>query len=100
MLRAGLLALLVTAFVLPGAAAPMGMVEIDMSPHEPASFGLRNVAAGATAVLGGWNYWYKERLVEVETVPADAQLHPAGSRPRRRTRSRSASRRTATRRRR
>jgi hypothetical protein len=50
------------------------MGEIDMSPHEPASFGLRNVAAGATAILGGWNYWYKERIVEVQTVPADAQV--------------------------
>jgi hypothetical protein len=50
------------------------MGEIDMSPNEPRSFGLRNVAAGATAMLGGWNYWYKERVVEIETVPSDAGL--------------------------
>jgi hypothetical protein len=74
MLRAGLVALLIggTAGLSHAQAGAIG--EVDMSPHEPASFGLRNVAAGATAILGGWNYWYKERIVEVQTVPADAQV--------------------------
>jgi hypothetical protein len=55
-------------------AETSGVPEIDMSPDEPASFGLRNVAAGATAIFGGWNFWYKPRVIEIETVPADARL--------------------------
>ena len=63
MLRTGLIALLVTVLAPQSVAAMGGAMEIDMSPNEPASFGIRNVAAGATAILGGWNYWYKERVV-------------------------------------
>ncbi len=74
MLRTGLVALLLAVLAPQSAAAMGGVMEIDMSPNEPASFGIRNVAAGATAILGGWNYWYKERVVEVETVPSDARL--------------------------
>jgi hypothetical protein len=74
MLRAGLVTLALSSFALQSSAQTAGMMEIDMSPNEPASFGIRNFAAGATAILGGWNYWYKERIVEVETVPADARL--------------------------
>ena len=25
-------------------------------------------------MLGGWKYWYEDRMIEVETVPADAAL--------------------------
>jgi hypothetical protein len=75
MVRATLLALALSIpAAAPSSAVAQSFPEIDMAPHEPASFGIRNVAAGAHAVLGGWNYWYKERVVEIETVPSDSRL--------------------------
>lgn len=48
--------------------------QLDLRPNEPADFGLRNIAAGATSIFGAWGYWYRARVVEIETVPADANL--------------------------
>ena len=38
------------------------------------SWGIRNVGAGFTALLGRYNYWYADRFVTIETVPAESQL--------------------------
>jgi hypothetical protein len=48
--------------------------EIEFKPKESVGWGLRNVGAGVTALLGGWNYWYGENSIVIETVPADARL--------------------------
>ena len=48
--------------------------KIDLIPTERASWSPKNLGIGLTSVLGGWNYWYAEREVSVETVPATADL--------------------------
>ncbi len=48
--------------------------QINLVPKESVSWGLRNVGAGFTAVFGRYNYWYADRFVAIETVPADTQL--------------------------
>lgn len=64
--------LLVWALCSPAAGGAVD--QLDLRPHEPADFGLRNIAAGATSIFGAWGYWYRPRVVEIETVPADASL--------------------------
>ena len=48
---------------------------VDLVPDERASWGETNIFAPITGLfLGGPNYWYKAREVEVETVPPGAVL--------------------------
>lgn len=42
---------------------------VDLRPDDPASFGMRNVAAPVTLLFLGYRYWYGERQLEVETTP-------------------------------
>ena len=65
------LALLVA---LPGPARGREPDEISLVPKESVGWGLRNMGAGFTAVFGRYNYWYADRFVTIETVPADSQL--------------------------
>lgn len=48
--------------------------EINLIPPDPADFGLRNVGAAITSVLGGWNYWYGPNEVLIDTAPSDARI--------------------------
>jgi hypothetical protein len=48
---------------------------VDLVPDERASWSLTNLFAPITGFfLGGPNYWYKARTIEVETVPPGALL--------------------------
>lgn len=47
---------------------------IDLIPTERAAWTPKNMAIGVTSVLGGWKYWYEDRKITVETVPAEAEL--------------------------
>ena len=47
---------------------------VDLIPTERAAWTPKNLGIGVTSVLGGWNYWYQEREIQVETVPANADL--------------------------
>jgi hypothetical protein len=55
---------------------PAGAREVvDLVPDERASWGATNIFAPITGLfLGGPNYWYKAREIEVETVPPGALL--------------------------
>ena len=55
-------------------AAPAAPEQIDLRPGEPVPVGLHSVFQGLASLLGRWSYWQGERVVEIETVPADAQL--------------------------
>jgi len=48
--------------------------QVDLIPAERAAWSPKNLGIGITSVLGGWNYWYAEREISVETVPSDAHL--------------------------
>jgi hypothetical protein len=69
------------AFLLPlllilGEARAVDRVpeEVNLIPKDSADWGLRNIAAAFTSVLGAWNYWYAENVVLIDTVPADAGI--------------------------
>jgi hypothetical protein len=47
---------------------------VDLIPTERAAWSPKNLGIGVTSVLGGWNYWYEERQIQVETVPSNADL--------------------------
>jgi hypothetical protein len=47
---------------------------VDLIPAERAAWSPKNLGIGLSSVLGGWNYWYAEREISVETVPSDAHL--------------------------
>ena len=47
---------------------------IELMPEEKAGWSLRNVAAGLTTVVLGPSYWYEDKELLVQTVPAGAQL--------------------------
>jgi len=47
---------------------------VDLVPLERAAWTPKNVLVGVSVAFGGWNYWYAERTIEVETVPPDAGL--------------------------
>lgn len=59
---------------LPGPALEREPEEVDLVPRESVSWGLRNVGVGLTAIFGRYNYWYADRFVIIETVPADSRL--------------------------
>jgi len=48
--------------------------QVDLIPTERASWSPKNLAIGVSSVLGGWSYWYTDREISVETVPANASL--------------------------
>src|SRR5512143_3646792 len=48
--------------------------QVDLIPAERAAWSPKNLGIGVTSVLGGWSYWYAEREISVETVPANADL--------------------------
>lgn len=48
--------------------------EVDLVPNERAAWTPKNMAIGVSSVLGGWKYWYEDRKITIETVPADAEL--------------------------
>jgi hypothetical protein len=48
--------------------------QVDLIPTERAAWSPKNLGIGITSVLGGWNYWYAEREISVETVPSNAEL--------------------------
>ncbi len=67
--------LLCTALILPAAARAEQLVdEIDLVPVQPADWSPWNLGIAVRALLGGWTYWYGERWLEVQTVPAAAKL--------------------------
>ena len=47
---------------------------VDLIPTESAAWSPKNIGIGVTSVLGGWNYWYAKREIQVETVPSNASL--------------------------
>jgi len=79
MKTAGLL-LACVLFCLPLAAVSAGPPSdgtpgiVDLTPTERAAWTPKNVLVGVSVAFGGWNYWYAERTIEVETVPPDAGL--------------------------
>ena len=56
------------------AESPDGVNRVDLIPTERAAWSPKNLGIGVTSVLGGWNYWYQEREIQVETVPSNASL--------------------------
>ena len=48
--------------------------DVELIPTERAAWTPKNMAIGVTSVLGGWKYWYEDRKIAVETVPAEAEL--------------------------
>jgi hypothetical protein len=69
-------ALLCSPLVAVSAAPPADGVPpvVDLIPAERAAWTPKNVLVGISGMFGGWNYWYAERTMEVETVPPDAVL--------------------------
>jgi hypothetical protein len=69
-------AFLVALLLVLGKAGAVDRVpeEVRLVPQSPADWGLRNLAAAFTSVLGAWNYWYAENIVLVDTVPSDASV--------------------------
>ena len=69
-------ALLWSPLVAVSAAPPADGVApvVDLIPAERAAWTPKNVLVGLSGVFGGWNYWYAERTMEIETVPPDAVL--------------------------
>lgn len=66
---------LTLALLAPPAFGQDGDVEtIDLMPPEKAGWTFRNLAAGISSVVLGPAYWYEDKEMLVETVPADAQL--------------------------
>lgn len=61
-------------------ALPLGTVsgddvpEIEFFPPDTGQWGIRNIGAGVTSVLGLWGYWYSNLKTVVETVPSDATV--------------------------
>jgi len=47
---------------------------VDLIPAERAAWSPKNVGIGVSSLFGGWGYWYTEREISVETVPAVADL--------------------------
>ena len=47
---------------------------VDLTPADRAAWTPKNALIGLSVALGGWNYWYGERMIQVETVPPDADL--------------------------
>ena len=47
---------------------------IDLMPEEKAGWGPRNLAAGVTSIVLGPGYWYRDKELLIDTVPANAQL--------------------------
>lgn len=47
---------------------------VDLIPTDRAAWTPKNVFVGVSTMFGGYNYWYAERVVQVETVPPDAVL--------------------------
>ncbi|HTO70934.1 MAG TPA: hypothetical protein VMR31_13820 [Myxococcota bacterium] len=54
--------------------APTEVNKVDLIPAERAAWTPKNVGIGLSSILGGWGYWYTEREISVETVPAVADL--------------------------
>ena len=48
--------------------------KVDLIPTERAAWSPKNVGIGVSSLFGGWGYWYTEREISVETVPAVADL--------------------------
>ncbi len=69
-------ALLCSPLVAVSAAPPPDSVQpvVDLIPAERAAWTPKNVLVGLSGMFGGWNYWYSERTMEIETVPPDAVL--------------------------
>ena len=59
---------------LPALAQEGELERIELMPEEKAGWGPRNVAAAITSLLTGPSYWYKDKELLIETVPANAQL--------------------------
>jgi hypothetical protein len=57
-----------------GTLANAAPEEIELIPVEQANWSPRNLLVALVSVLGGWTYWYGDRYVTIETVPADADL--------------------------
>lgn len=47
---------------------------VELIPLERAAWTPKNVLVGLSGVFGSWGYWYGERVIEIETVPPDAEL--------------------------
>jgi hypothetical protein len=66
--------------LIPLAAGPVSVRaegvphDVDLIPTERAAWTPKNVAIGVTSVLGGWKYWYEDRVIDVQTAPAEAAL--------------------------
>ncbi len=69
-------ALLCSPLVAVSAAPPADGVPpvVSLIPSERAAWTPKNVLFGVSGLFGGWNYWYAERTMQVETVPPDAVL--------------------------
>jgi hypothetical protein len=48
--------------------------QVDLIPAERAAWTPKNLGIGVTSIFGGWSYWYTEREISVETVPAVADV--------------------------
>ncbi len=69
--------LLVCSPLVAVSAAPSaseGSEVVDLIPLERAAWTPKNVFVGLAGVFGRWNHWYGERVIEIETVPPDADL--------------------------
>jgi hypothetical protein len=56
------------------AESPDSVSRVDLIPTERAAWSPKNLGIGVSSVLGGWNYWYAEREIDVQTVPSNATL--------------------------
>ncbi|HTO55130.1 MAG TPA: hypothetical protein VMR50_17235 [Myxococcota bacterium] len=56
------------------AESPDAVNHVDLIPTERAAWSPKNLGIGVTSMFGGWNYWYAEREIDVETVPSNANL--------------------------
>ncbi len=60
--------------VFPAFAQESEPERIELMPDEKAGWSPRNLAAGLTTLVRGPSYWYEDKELLVETVPANAQL--------------------------
>ena len=59
---------------LPASAQEGDLERIELFPEERTGWSPRNIGAGISTIVTGPGYWYAEKEVRVETVPAEANL--------------------------
>ena len=74
MFKIGCIATVSLLIALPAVGQESEPEEVDLIPDEKVGWSPRNVGAGISTLVTGPDYWYAQKRIRVDTVPADAQL--------------------------